>query len=216
MADPATGIPAPAARLHFELVKWEAGRDMHRFHRVAHGQSDFNASGLGDARFSPIRTATGKLIPTLYGGSSFECAAMETVFHDVPFAGGFKSFDKNKLTDWRASVLRPARELNLIDLSSKSLRKLGITRNQLIDSETINYPQTRLWAVALHAQCPQADGLQWVSRQDDQATAVVLFGDRLSSAELKPIQPPVDIVSDPDCYAQVLAPAQRIGVLILA
>jgi hypothetical protein len=216
MADPAAGIPAPAAGLHFELVRWDAGRDMHRFHRVAHGQSDFNASGLGNARFSPIRTATGKLIPTLYGGSSFECAAMETVFHEVPFAGGFKSFDKNKLDGWRASVLRPVRDLKLIDLSGKALRKLGIARNQLIDTETIHYPHTRPWAAALHAQCPEADGLQWVSRQDDEAKAVVLFGDRLRSAELKPIQPPVDIVSDPDCYAQILALAQRIGVIIMA
>lgn len=30
----------------------------------------------------------GASIPTLYGGTTFDCAAMETVFHDVPIAPG--------------------------------------------------------------------------------------------------------------------------------
>jgi hypothetical protein len=215
MADPA-GIPAPAARLHFDLVKWEGGRELFRFHPVAYGPAEFNASGRGNARFSPISTARGKVIPTLYGGGSFECAAMETVFHDVPHASGFKSYAKDRLHGWRVSVLRPSRELKLIDLSSKALRKLGIERSQLIDSEAIHYPHTRPWAAALHAQCDEADGLQWVSRQDDEARAVLLFGDRLRSRELIPAGPPADIVADPDSYARLLALALRIGVTVMA
>jgi hypothetical protein len=37
----------------------------------------------GNARFSPIKDSDGASIPTLYGGTSFDCAVMETLFHDV-------------------------------------------------------------------------------------------------------------------------------------
>ncbi|MCY7316944.1 MAG: hypothetical protein LH480_15395 [Rubrivivax sp.] len=39
-----------------------------------------------------IVKAAGEPIPTLYGGTSFHRAAMETVFRDVPFAAGSKTY----------------------------------------------------------------------------------------------------------------------------
>ncbi len=69
---------------------------------------------------------------------------METVFHDVPFAPGFKSFDKRKLVGQIHSVLLPAMDLVLADLSNVSLRKLGVPRAQLIDTEKDRYPETRM------------------------------------------------------------------------
>lgn len=94
---------------------------------------------------------------------------MEIVFHDVPFAVGFKTYDKAKLIGQIASRVIPRRDLSLADLSSTALRKLGVERSQLIDAEKDRYPQTRIWAEAIHAQCPDVDGLCWVSRQDDRA-----------------------------------------------
>ena len=32
----------------------------------------------------------------LYGGATMDCALMKTVFHDAPYAAGFKTFDKGK------------------------------------------------------------------------------------------------------------------------
>ena len=66
------------------------------------------------------------------------------------------------------------------------LRKLGITRKQLIDTEKDRYPVTRKWAEALYCQYADAQGLSWVSRQDDSARAVMLFGDRIPGGVLKP------------------------------
>ena len=94
---------------------------------------------------------------------------METVFHDVPFAAGLKTFDKQKLIDQVYSQVTPRRDLNLVDLSTTALRKLGIRRNELIDTEKDKYPGTRKWAEAIHAACSDAEGLRWVSRQDDAA-----------------------------------------------
>ena len=52
-------------------------------------------------------------------------------------------------------------------------------RPGMIDTEKDRYPATRAWAAALHAQCPDIQGLCWTSRQDDSAQAVMLFGDRI-------------------------------------
>ena len=208
-----TGFPAPGATLHADFATWPAGREIHRVHHARFGSTDFNASSAGSARFSPIAdAASGKTIPTLYGGGSFEGAAMETVFHDVPYTAGFKTYDKAKLSGRRASIIRPLRDLLLVDLSSKALRKLGIPRSGLIECDAADYPKTRIWAVALHAQCPKADGLSWVSHQDDEARALMLFGDRLKRTDLAEVQPPADIVSDPALFQQLLDLAQRIGV----
>ncbi|GBQ43067.1 hypothetical protein AA0614_2834 [Komagataeibacter saccharivorans NRIC 0614] len=108
----------------------------------------------------------------------------------------------------------PSSDLTLADLSSKALRKLGIPRADLIDSEKDIYPQTRLWAEAVHEQCPDVHGLEWVSKQDDKASAIILFGDRLPPSPLQSIAPSVDIVTDAPTYSALVDLADVIGVKI--
>ena len=103
--------------------------------------------------------------------------------------------------------------LDLVDLASVPLRKLGIARAQLIDSEKDHYPLTRRWAEAIHRQCPQAQGLSWISRQDDAARAVMLFGDRIGVAAVQPQGESRSLLGD--AYESVLVLAERIGVLIV-
>ncbi|WP_456634722.1 RES family NAD+ phosphorylase [Bradyrhizobium sp. USDA 10063] len=196
-------------------MTWPKGRVIHRIHLQIYGSSEFNPGLRGNARFSPIKASDGANIPTLYGGTTFDCAAMETVFHDVPFSAGLKTFDKWKLTDQVYSQLTPKRDLNLTDLSATALRKLGIQRNELIDTEKDKYPDTRKWAEAIHAACPGVEGLFWVSRQDDRAFAVVLFGDRLAAADLSPSGGPYSVLADVTVYTDLLALAERIGVDIV-
>jgi hypothetical protein len=141
---------------------------------------------------------------------------METVFHDVSHTAGFKSFDKNKLAGQTHSELRTARDLRLVDLSSVALRKLGVPRKQLIDTEKDQYPATRQWAEAIHRQCPEAQGLSWVSRQDDSARAFVLFGDRISAGALRQRGHSRNILEDAEAYDEVLDLADRIGVSIVS
>lgn len=139
---------------------------------------------------------------------------METVFHDVPHQPGLKSVAKRKLRNHQHSQLQANADLTLADLTSKPLRKLGIARSDLIDSEKDVYPQTRPWAEAIHAQCPDVQGLLWVSRQDDGAHAVILFGDRLPPDPLRSVAPSNDIVVDTDTYAALVDLAEVIGVKI--
>ena len=209
-------IPSPPADLA-SLVKpmtWPATTTIHRIHPDQYASEAFNPGPHGNARFSPINDAAGGAVPTIYGGTTFECAAMETVFHDVPFEPGLKTVAKRKLKQHRHSQLVASTDLKLADLSAKPLRKLGIARADLIESDKDIYPQTRPWAEAIHAQCPDIQGLCWVSRQDDTARAIILFEDRLPPNPLSSVATSVDIVADTATYAVLVQLADTIGVKI--
>ncbi|CAN7620188.1 RES family NAD+ phosphorylase [Pararhizobium sp. LjRoot238] len=210
-------VPAPPNDLpkSVKVMIWPKGQFIHRIHLNLYRGAQFNPGARGNARFSPIKDAMGASVPTLYGGTTFDCAAMETVFHDVPFAAGLKTYDRQKLTGQVYSQVAPQRDFALADLRSTTLRKLGIQRNQLIDTEKDRYPDTRVWAEAIHAQCPDIEGLCWISRQDDRAQALVLFGDRVSAKDLVAQDDPIDILSDLDAYSVLLGLADRIGMNIV-
>ena len=213
--DVSPATPAPPDTLHVTLTSLAKGEVLHRVHLTRYEASQFNPCVQGNARFSPIQTGQGVPIPTLYGGTTLDCALMETVFHDVAHTAGFKSFDKGKLVGQVHSTLRIERELGLVDLASVPLRKMGVTRKQLIDSEKDQYAATRVWAKAIHGKCPQAQGLSWVSRQDDSARAVVLFGDRIPGESFRSNGESRSLLYAADLYDAVLDLADRIGVSIV-
>jgi hypothetical protein len=162
-----------------------------------------------------INTAGG-VIPTLYAGTTLDCALMETVFHDVPFVSGPKMWSKATHVAGKVwSQFTLSRDLALIDLSAVPLHKLGISRKDLIECSASNYPETRAWALALHDQYPSAEGLTWTSRQADPARAIVLFEDRLSGTVLSLSGAPNSLLlSDGSALLEVLMLAQRLGVLL--
>ncbi len=210
-----SSTPAPPDKLHVTLTSLAKDEVLHRVHQSKYQADQFNPGVQGNARFSPIQDEHGNPIPTLYGGTTMACALMETVFHDVPHTAGFKSFDKGKLVGQVHSTVQVEQELQLVDLASVPLRKLGVTRKQLIDTEKDQYPATRKWAEAILRQCPQAQGLSWVSRQDDSARAVVLLGDRIPDGALRPEGNSRSLLDDANAYDVVLDLADRIGVNIV-
>lgn len=193
-----------------------SGMVLHRIHPNRYRADQFNRGRLGSARFSPIRDARGKFIPTLYGGSSMDCAMMETVFHNVPHSAGLKILDRAAQADQVHSRVGITRNLEVVNLASVPLRKLGISRRQLIDTGRDHYPVTRNWAEALHRICPQVQGLCWVSRQDDTGRAVMLFGDRIPVGTLRLQGESRSLVDDPDACDAVLDLAERLGVAIVS
>ncbi|WP_418648288.1 RES family NAD+ phosphorylase [Thauera butanivorans] len=207
--------PKPPATLHVTSVTLARGQALHRVHSNEYNGDQFNPGLKGNARFSPIRKAKGDLIPTLYAAATFEAALMESVFHDIPHTPGFKQFDKRKLQGQMHSEVQATQDLKLADLSSKPLRKLGVTRKQLIDTEKDQYPKTREWAQAIHAQHPDVQGLYWTSRQDDSARAVMLFGDRVPKGVLKQVGDSRSLLGE-QAYGEVLDLAEVIGVDIVS
>lgn len=166
------------------LHTWEAGRPIHRIHAAGTAAAQFNTSGRGNARFSPLAYADGSIVPTLYGGSTFSCAAMETVFHDLPKDIERYLMDFADLEDARVSQISPARDLTLLSLTAVGLRRLKLKKTEIIETGIDTYPATRAQALAWHRSQPAIDGLYWISRQDDRAQACMLFGDRIEATAL--------------------------------
>lgn len=202
----------PAGPLKATTINWSKGKRIHRLHSSAYAETEYNPSAKGNARFSPIRDKAGRIIPVLYGGSTMDCALMETVFRDVPYTSGPKSVDKARLEDVVHSIVFSKTDLKLIDLSNVALRKLGIDRTHLIDTTKAHYPETRKWAATLYQQFPQCQGLRWISRQDDSAEAILLFGSRIPARTLAVAEAAAPLLVRGFAALPVLHLARRIGV----
>ena len=199
------------------MIQWGEGQTLHRVHSSLYKPDQFNPSTKGDARFSPLSHGSDTVIPTLYAGTTLDCALMETVFHDVPFHAGFKILSKASHVDGQvSSAIRSPRPLRLIDLTSIALKKLGIRRGDLIDTEAFEYPITRQWAARLYADHSDAEGLLWTSRQDDRAQAVVLFEPRLGGFSFVPVSGPESLLmADGSARPEVLNLADRLDVVLV-
>ncbi|MGE8452505.1 MAG: RES family NAD+ phosphorylase [Pseudomonadales bacterium] len=109
----------PPVTLHVSHFILPAGTLLHRVHQGRFGATEYNATERGNARFSPIAIAAGAIVPTLYAGSTFHCAVMETAFHDVSYSSGLETFQQKRLNGLKHSVIRTAQGLILVDLSTK-------------------------------------------------------------------------------------------------
>jgi hypothetical protein len=219
LVPPAVQVPAPP-RTPLELdplmTTWAAGRTFHRCFDIMWGSRDFHAGDDAHrGRFHPFNAARARSpLPVLYGASDVDGALSETVFHNVPLHGS-KHVTLAQLLHRVVVALAPTRDLQLVDLTSDGLRRLELTRPQLIDSDERAYPATAAWAKALHDHPRNVDGLMWVSRQRDTSLALVLFGDRVKKSELTvaPGQIPLPLGSGPGLDAVATA-ANRAGITI--
>ena len=66
--------------------------------------------------------------------------------------------------------------IRLAMLAGLGLRRLGVRRRDLIASGPGSYGLTAAWALALNGCLAAPSGLPWTSRQDDTASALLLFG----------------------------------------
>lgn len=204
-------LPGPPPKKSPKLVALSP-RAIWRVHAASYRPGQFHPGGNGDARFSPLYRADKTSIPTLYGASTLAGAMMETIFHDVPTppTGYILDIEKLREAGLTVSRIRAKRSLQLVDLSTKGLKRIGLKRTDLIDTPVDSYASTRAWAEWFHAQT-KAKGLLWTSRQDDQAKALVLFGDQIAESAFR-----VDVDREPvhegERLDSLLALAEHIGI----
>lgn len=173
------GSPTPQQLSLIRVKKLDSGTLLHRVHPNQFGATAFNPTSSGSARFSPITDDKGQVIPTIYSASSYQSALMETVFHDISLTVNFQHIDVSNIQHLVYSKIIITNEIKLADFTRVGLLRIGVDRIQMIDSPKCFYQGTREWAAAIHAQRPDLQGIYWVSRQDDQAWACILFEDRL-------------------------------------
>ena len=184
---------------------------MHRIHEAKYGSNEFNGSGRGNARFSPLANPDGTVIPTLYGAGTFRASAMETIFHDLPEDISSFLFPYKKLQIMAHSLVLPARDLVLLDLGSVSLRALRLKKTDVIETSAAMYWQTREFAHSWHSQFSEIDGLYWMSRQDDHSPACMLFGDRVAPDDLTVAVPGESLLTSPH-LEEIVALAGILGI----
>jgi hypothetical protein len=198
---------------HIGLLRWTA-RPLWRIYSPTFGPADFNATSRGNSRFSPIEYG-GAIVPTLYAGTTVEVALMETVLHDAPaHSAGFVLTLDARTERRRVAQLLPVADLQFADLSTLGLRRLGLTRADVIDCDKSGYPATRQLAHWVYASCPGAQGIVWTSRQDDNGQAIILFEPRLAPVTLDLLQ-----VDEPfttgSHHAALVNLAERLGAALI-
>src|SRR3954463_9140729 len=161
--------------------------DVHRGSDAHRGCRNFSAGNAAHpGRFQPCTADRRRTPPPVfYGAGDVDAALSETVFHDVPIRGS-KHLAHAQLVHRLVVALIARRDLLLVDLTSDGPRRRGLTRGELIESDSRSYPQTAAWARALHDHWQRVDGLLWASGQRDTSRALLLFGDRVKVSELAP------------------------------
>jgi hypothetical protein len=186
---------------HLKTGHFDSGEPFFTAYSSAHWPSVFNASGRGDARFSPLVDTTDKVVPTLYGARTRTVALLETAFHEVHSGGARLISEATDLAHRGMVRLRMPERAPLVDLRDPALSQLALTRDQLVATLPLHYRCTREWAHALHARGHVGGalpaGIVWNSRIAEIAQAdsilfddilegvpsevFVLFGDRIAT-----------------------------------
>ena len=168
------------------------GTVVHCFYALDRAPNAFNPCRGEPTRFAPlyVTTPAGRsCVPTLYVGETYEAAAFETVFRNLPPKPMRRQVFEIDLARRGHARLLVNRDLILGPFFHQNLARIGQTRQSMIDTDATYYRETVLWAAAVHESFPHLDGLIWTSRQHDRDMACVLFGDRVSEADVTPIGP---------------------------
>ena len=177
-------LPPPPADPDPQLTRLSPNTRLYRVHPASYRANQFNPNRgpVRPGRFHPFTDALGQPVATLYAADAVDGALSETLFHNVVGGGG--RILRSRLRGLKLSCVIARDELILADLRGHGLRRLGSMRQQLLETNAHDYPQTVRWAQALHRCNPAIHGLIWISRQFDRASALVLFGDRVDPARL--------------------------------
>jgi hypothetical protein len=202
----------PAGELTFRTRTWAAGRPFYRVYRGKFDPETFNPT-RGSARFRPF-PASGSAIPTMYGSDKLDGALGESIFHDTPAGGGSWVIARSDLLGQLRTMLVPKRNLELVDLTGWSFKRLKITGRTLVECEPDEYPTTAAWAERFHSSKVRPDGIYWMSRQFDKAAAFILFGDRVASEDLRVVLDETLPLWQGDGLDEVLAAAEHADVTI--
>jgi RES domain len=180
--------PVATALPRLRTTTLREGTALYRVYNATWGYDEHNP-GHGDARFSPIDDpANGDRLPSMYLAANATAALLETVFHGVFPSGhdpGGRFIYERDLRGKLLAHLRVPAAAALGDLRDPELRRLELTRTQVVSSPAEHYPCTRRLSVAALRQPRrgrQLSGLIWHSRQAELADSepvevVVLFGE---------------------------------------
>lgn len=155
------------------------GLTVYRCHHQKYRPGEFNPGPHGSGRFHFIGSP---YVPALYFADTRAAALCERILRYTPSGHPSRLAPAN----YRASLiseLKIGRELKMAQFHSQGLRALDVLPAQLTDTTSDNYPQTRKWAEAAYDQ--GFDGISWMSHQLNGCRSWMVFGDRVTEADLE-------------------------------
>jgi hypothetical protein len=184
-----TRAPKPYRRESIETL--EKGTLLHRIHDQRFTGSGFNP-GIGQlrgtSRFAPLVNSDDSRVPTMYGAESFECAIMETIFHNIMPGVEGQNIRIQDIENLTYTILSTKRPLSIAALHTVDLKAIGLSRAQLIDCTASYYEATADWALDVHDSNSDIEGMVWTSRQFDSYKAYVLFGTRATADDFHEVE----------------------------
>ncbi len=175
-------VADPPVPLDLAVEVWPSGTEIVRVHALARSPSAFNASP-GLARFRPVTDTAGTVVATLYGGEAVEAAFAETVFHDL-VPGARRSLPFARIEQRAVSWFQLTRDLRVAQLHGFGLLRAGVNASELTDTPARTYARTALWGQSIYEHPERVDGIAWMSRQFNSQRALLLWGDRVSEADV--------------------------------
>ncbi len=172
--------PSPFPSINTQIIR--PGEILHRTHASDFRPAQFNPCKGQATRFAPFLDDKGTCVPTLYAATNKEAAAFESIFHDIEPNARFKTVRLDVVESRSVSTITPKRDILVASLFAPDLKAWGIARTDLIDTPKSTYPQTVLWAEAIHHARSDVAGLIWTSRQCDPERCVILFEDRVDES----------------------------------
>lgn len=121
-------------------------------------------------------------VPVLYLAQTPEAALAERLLRNIPVDAP-EALRRSAYRHEVLAGLEPTRELRVAQFFGLGLRQLGIEAIQLTVTPETRYGQTRTWAAAAHGI--GLDGIAWMSKRDNSASAYMLFGDRVAESALE-------------------------------
>lgn len=197
MADVLPAIPsAEQLAENLQVETWDAGERIVRVYHRDHGVQGFNPTPSG-ARFRPVYTAKGNVVPTAYGAADVETALAETLLRgvDALTAESRRRLYLKEVAGVEIATIIPEKEIVLARFRGQGLTRLKLRRSDVIDCEAVRYPYTAEWGQAVF-DCPlDVGGIVWTSRQSDAERTVMLWEGPVSPKDLTMDGPPVPLDS---------------------
>jgi hypothetical protein len=183
MSGPLKPPPSDLHEIGLETVQVQV-ESLYRISRHSSGEPYFGRSAGN--RFDDNSRPPSKRFGTCYLGLTLQVAIAETVLHDLMPDSGHFVVPPDELES-KQVVRFEGRTLKLAKLTGTALKRI-VGSSEISTSFPYDLPQA--WAMAFHAHPAKVDGLLYMSKQVNDAQAVVVFSRakrKLRSASYTPL-----------------------------
>ena len=170
-----------------------AGTVVWRIHDQGRGPTDFRSTGSEQKRLDPLTHGNEGRFDCQHGEYAYlylaetQQAAFAEAFlrDDVVSDPSARFVRRDKLMRASLSRIELTDDLEVVDLRGAA----GLTRvgqdSWLTSSEEVDFPLTQLWARSIRRWAPDAYGLCWMAKRDNNHFSAMLFNDHDPAARMR-------------------------------